>query len=431
MSSRRALARHGIRNLRHGKYLIGAERMRVLIGMSVMAHRTGAELFVRDLALSLNSRGHSVIVYAPIMGEMVEELRWRSIACVTDLAMVGSAPDVIMGNTQMETVACLARFPQVPAISICHDRTAPHGKPPRFSRIRRYVAVDANCWERLVLEEGIPEESVQIIQNGVDLLRFRPRSRLPGKPSKAAIFSNYATASAETAAAREACRARGIDLSIIGAGTGNQARLPEEVLPEYDLVFAKARCAMEAMAVGCAVVLFNEGMGMGDLVTPENMAEWHRWNFGRKLLQLPINAARIGRAIDSYSAAGGEDVSRYVRQHASLAVMTDAFEQLAASIVAREPDREKVAAEQESGEFAEFVCSVLKPPGPAMVAIQVGMLLERVEEREQQLRRVNQRLMAVEHQLAAVHASRSWRLTEPVRRLIAAISRLLRRVGIQ
>ena len=167
--------------------------MRVLLGICIMASRSGAELFVRDLALGLNRRGHSVIVYAPIMGDMVDELRVQSITCVSSLDNVTTAPDIIIGNTQIETVLCLAQFPGVPAISICHDRVAQHGTPPHFSRIGSYVAVDANCAERLTLEHGIAPAQVSIIQNGVDTRRFRPRSPLPERPRTAAIFSNYAT----------------------------------------------------------------------------------------------------------------------------------------------------------------------------------------------------------------------------------------------
>src|SRR6185436_6311 len=98
-----------------------------------------------------------------------------------------------------------AQFPGVPAISICHDRVSEHGRPPRFSRIGAYVAVDANCAERLTMEHGI--QQVSVIQNGVDLRRFKPRSPLPEQPRSAAIFSNYATLGTETEAVRRACAA--------------------------------------------------------------------------------------------------------------------------------------------------------------------------------------------------------------------------------
>ena len=45
---------------------------------------------------------------------------------------------------------------------------------------------------------------------------------------------------------------------------------PEAILGDYDLVFAKARAAMEAMATGCAVILCDR-VGAGPLVCRANL----------------------------------------------------------------------------------------------------------------------------------------------------------------
>jgi len=372
--------------------------MKILLSMCCLAHRSGAELFVRDLALSLNTMGHSVVVFAPVMGEMVEELRLRCIACVTDLENVTVAPDIIIGSTQHETAICLAQFAGVPAISICHDRTAAHGQPPRFSRVRRHVAVDENCFERLVFEHGIAERDVMIIQNGVDLNRFRPRPPLPERPARAAIFSNYATRSRETGAVARACTELGIHLDVIGAGSGNQSREPGAVLADYDLVFAKARCAMEALAVGCAVILLNEGMGMAGLVTPDNMVAWQRWNFGRRLLQKPIETGAVRDAIGAYSRTAAAAASEYLRSTASLERTAAAFSSLAEAIIAAEAERPAVGAQQEHREFARYVRDVMRPPGPDSVPVHVGYLLAELEQ-ERRLR-----ADVVEHEYSAREA---------------------------
>lgn len=400
--------------------------MKILLSICYLVHRSGAELFVRDLALSLNAMGHSVIVFAPVLGEMVEELRRCCIACVADLENVTAAPDIIIGSTQHETAICLAHFAGIPAISICHDRTAVHGRPPAFSRIRRHVAVDANCFERLVFEHGIAESAVMIIQNGVDLDRFRPRPPLPERPARAAIFSNYATLGRDTEAVARACGERGIRLDVIGAGSGNQSPDPAAVLSGYDVVFAKARCAMEAMAVGCAVLLLNEGLGMAGMVTPENMVEWHRWNFGRRLLQKPIETEPVLGALDDYSPAAAAAVSRYVRANGSLESMAAAFSHLAGAVVAEEASRPASGAQVENREFARYVRDVMRPPGPSSVPVQIGLLLAELEQ-ERRLR-----TDAIEHERCAreavlaeidclngrwalVQRSISWRITAPLR----------------
>lgn len=405
--------------------------MKVLLGICIMATRSGAELFVRDLALGLNRRGHSVVVYAPIIGDMVEELREQSIACVSDLESVTVPPDIIIGNTQIETVLCLAHFPGAPAISICHDRVHEHGRPPRFSRIGAYVAVDANCAERLTVEHGIPPTQIHIIQNGVDLRRFRPRLPLPERPRAAAIFSNYATHGVETELVRRACAAEGVALDVIGMGAGNQSTAPEEILHRYDLVFAKARCAMEAMAVGCAVIVLNESLGMAGMVTSAYVADWRLWNFGRRLLvRHPIDEARVRDAIQSYSSADAALVSSYIRTHASLEATIEALEKLALQVLQAEAEP---IPQRELQEFARYVHDFLLAPAATRVAHQVGMVQQealRIEqEAEQAVQRqrkhaeevekalliARQKLARSREKLAAVRATYSWRVTWPLR----------------
>ncbi|QIL81308.1 hypothetical protein G7047_16350 [Diaphorobacter sp. HDW4A] len=409
-----------------------------------MQYRTGAELFVRDIALALHQRGHSIIVYSPIMGDMVDELRAVCIACVPDLSLIAEAPDIIIGNTRDETVACLARFLAVPAISICHDRTAPHGRPPLFSRIRQYVAVDENCAERLYLEHGIARASIELVSNGVDLARFKLRAPLPEKPLRAAIFSNYSTEHQDTRTIRAACLSNGISLDVIGAGIGQQARTPEDLLTQYDFVFAKARCAMEAMAVGCAVILFNENMGMAGMVKTSQIKAWQAWNFGRRLLRTPVSEAHVSAAINDYNAADAQRVSEHVRTHLSLDATAAQLERIALHTLQEETSRTPPSPEVEIREFARHCADNLHPLGVEYLAAQTGVMQERVAARDAVIRQLQEQMAELsqnhetrpneiceassrelanainqlyerERHLQALLASRSWRLTAPLR----------------
>ena len=106
--------------------------LHILLAMCYLLHRTGAEMFTRDLAMWLRRRGHAVTIFATAFGDMANELRFASIACVTDLADMAARPDVIVGNTHHETVRALLHFHDVPVLTICHDRSAEHGKTYRY-----------------------------------------------------------------------------------------------------------------------------------------------------------------------------------------------------------------------------------------------------------------------------------------------------------
>jgi len=74
----------------------------------------------------------------------------------------------------------------------------------------------------------------------------------------------------------------GISLDELGSpSNGARTEHPETKLPEYDIVFAKARCAMEAMATGAYVVIVGEG-ALGPSISSENIAELRQMNFGRE-----------------------------------------------------------------------------------------------------------------------------------------------------
>src|SRR5207248_11667977 len=92
------------------------------------------------------------------------------IPVIDDLEAISATPDVIHGNCPVETMAALLRFPGTPAVFVCHGVNGLPGMPPRFPRIRRYVAVDDACADRLS-SEGIAAENVSVLLNAVDLKR--------------------------------------------------------------------------------------------------------------------------------------------------------------------------------------------------------------------------------------------------------------------
>ena len=90
--------------------------LKILITSFMCAGRSGLEVYVRNLALELQKRGHVPIIYSPILGELAQKLRLKTIPVVDNLNAIGVFPDLIHGHHQMETMAALLHFPGVPAI---------------------------------------------------------------------------------------------------------------------------------------------------------------------------------------------------------------------------------------------------------------------------------------------------------------------------
>lgn len=294
--------------------------LRVLVVNRVLDTPSGTVTYTRDLALGLQRTGHAPMVWSPRLGVPVDAIRAAAIPVTDRLEAVGSPPDVIHGHHLLTTLAALQRFPGVPAVFVCHDAASFFDTGPRHPRIRRYIAVDSGCRERLVNQEGVPAERCLLVPNAVDLERFRPRGPLPARPTRALAFGNV-LAGAELATLEEVCRSRGIRLDAAGEQVGGAVAQPERRLGDYDVVFAKGRCALEALAVGAAVVVCGPG-GLGPLVSSDRVDALRTENFGRRAYRLPFDAANVAAQLDRYDAADAAAVGERVRSFAGLDGLT-------------------------------------------------------------------------------------------------------------
>ncbi|HEV7238168.1 MAG TPA: glycosyltransferase family 4 protein [Thermoanaerobaculia bacterium] len=319
------------------------EPRRVLIANIAMTTASGTVTYTRDLALALLRHGWTPIVYTSVLGEQAEVLRRATIPVVSDPAQLGAPPDIIHGHHVLETLAAMARFPNVPALFVCHDSLSWHSIPPRMPRIRAYVAVDRNCRDRMVLEHGIPEDSVRVLTNPVDLQRFARRAPLPPKPRRALVFNNDAFQYSLVAPIRAACAERDIEVDVIGLASGNAVDHPEEVLERYDLVFGRARCAIEAAAMGAAVIGC-DARGMSGMLTTTRLEELRLLNFGVRTLQLPLTRENLLREIDRYDPADASTVADRIRASNSADLIAEQFISLYDEILA---DPVRVAPEDD------------------------------------------------------------------------------------
>ncbi len=314
--------------------------LRVLITCRDLVIRGGAQLYTRDLAEALREQGHTPVVFSPRLGPLATELRAGGIPVIDDLDRLGATPDVIHGQHHLEAMAAMLRFPTVPAIYACHGWLPWQEAPPKFPSLTRYVAVDELRRDRLVLEHGIVEECVEIVPNFVDLDRFRPRPPLPPKPLRALLLSNQASAQTFGPIVERACAARGIELSIVGFAAGNSTERPEQLLPDFDLVFARGRSALEALAVGCAVILCDIE-GCGPLVDRARFDRLRALNFGLGALRPPVVAELLGAEIDRYDRSEAGEVRDRVRAEAgrteAVARLIEIYRRVASEPLAVEP----------------------------------------------------------------------------------------------
>ena len=335
--------------------------LRVLITNIQLSQRTGTETYLRDLALGLKRQGHDAMVYSPELGELARELQASGIQVVDDLERLAAVPDVIHGQHHPTTISALVAFPTAPALFFVHDRYSWHDEPPRHPRLLRYAAVDDFCRERLE-QAGLPDEACVVVRNAVDLGRFAPRPvPLPSRPKKALIFSNYARSDNYAAQILEVCRRAGLQAETAGHEVGRLLQAPEEVLPGYDLVFGKGRCALEALAVGCAVVVCDR-QGVAGMVTPDNYQRFRRRNFGQSLLDRPVHRRVLEEEIARYDAVSQGSIAEQVRKDADLETLVGDLVGVYRQII-REAAQAQPSAREESLAIVRYLNLVRRQLG--------------------------------------------------------------------
>jgi hypothetical protein len=181
---------------------------------------------------------------------------------------------------------------------------------------------------------------------------------------------------------RAACEARGIALDVFGAESGRQTREPEKLLGQYDLVFAKARAAIEALAVGAAVIVCDFD-GVGPLVSTANVEGLRALNFGYRAQTEPHGVDVLLQQIDRYDPDDARAVSTHIRATASLELAVDgierAYRQALAAQVVLPPDVELRAA----ADYLHWLNPYLREREQAFAWAE--RLLEIAEERGQQI----------------------------------------------
>jgi chromosome segregation ATPase len=192
------------------------------------------------------------------------------------------------------------------------------------------------------------------------------------------------------------------------------------MLGQYDLVFAKGRCALEAMAVGAAVVLFGSH-GAGPLVSRQNFDRLRQQNFGVRAQQLPATSEALLRQIDGYSAVDARAVSAKVRAEAGLEAAVDRLVEIYRRAIAAQREAAPDAASE-----ARSAAAYLRQIGPIFHALpQVSHEAQQLRREAEQLRRDAAQLAAqrdqLQGELARIRSLWPVRLSAPLRRVVRAL----------
>ena len=264
--------------------------MRILLTNAYLNGQTGSETATAEIARALLRAGHRPQVYSHNCGALGEELAREGISTTGELERWKDAKfDVahVHHNTTFPKVKEV--FPELPCVYLCHGWLPEEEKPPQDPQIRRYLAVSEETAEKT----GIP--GVQVLRNSVDVRKFRPavpvRDSGPGRVLAVSNhFKGYAGPIVEAA-----CLQIHAQYLLVGAEALTCTRL-HELMQDADVVVSLGRGAIEGMACGRAVVVFDH-MGGDGYVTAESYPEIRRCNFSGRRYGTKYAAAELADLI--------------------------------------------------------------------------------------------------------------------------------------
>lgn len=332
---------------------------RILMTNLFVAKRTGSEIATVELAIALVRRGHEVAIYAPVLGGLAELARSEGVVVVDDPARIPFVPDIIHGHHAPVFVTALAAHPAVPALFVSHSAISWVEAPPDIARMVRSFAVAGVVRERA--EAAVPRLAgrVDLLLNAADLARFERRPALPQKPRRALILTKQAE---HVGTIRQAASAEGLTVDALGPGVDKEVDDLPGRLRDYDIVFATARMAIEALAVGCAVVVVDQ-RGLAGLVTLDVVESWRQDNFGLRLLQRPVDAAAIRSEIQRYDAMDAAAVCDWIRADANLDELARQVEVIHAGLIEAARSAPPVDMHQELKELGAFWTTYMRALG--------------------------------------------------------------------
>ena len=141
---------------------------------------------------------------------------------------------------------------------------------------------------------------------------------------------------------------------MVGSYAGRVSNALEQEMAGADIVFGCARVALEAIAVGCAVVVCDAGLVAG-MAKLDNFDSWRRENFGRRLVTKPVTEDVILEALADYDAQDATALSAKVREECNLDRATDRLEALYRDVILEQREGPPLDRAKEARAIANYL----------------------------------------------------------------------------
>lgn len=263
--------------------------MQLVLGTHHFSSLGGSETYLLTISEQLERLGWEVVIFSPELGEMAEIARARSIRVEDSVTALPEECGAVLAQDAVTSLLLTQRYPRVPLVFVTHGAGRELMVPPQLSGVASAVVV-MNDRVRARVEAMRERYPVVRLHQPVDTERFSPRVPPRKPPEVVLLFGNNLRGPRKQMIVEE-CTALGLKCRQLGRhGVADCAT--ETVLNDADIVIGYGRCALEALACGRAVYVFDH-LGGDGWVTGETYAAMEADGFGGRATDAVIDRTRL------------------------------------------------------------------------------------------------------------------------------------------
>lgn len=373
--------------------------MRIAHATHSLDGSTGVQTYLVTIADEMQRTGHEVWLCAKEVGVAAEYAETLGLRVVEKPDQLPDDLDFVVAHGAIASHDLAAARPSAPQLFIAHGTFFDSYTPPQIDGA---VACVVTLWGQAAkrMEALATNVPVVTLSQPVDRTRFRDRAPIRDHARRALILSNYLDGERRERLER-ACKLAGLELEHVGATGEGQSTRAEDAINRADIVIGKGRVAVEAMACGRAVYLYDM-WGSDGWLTPENYDEYSYVGFGGHITPFDPTIDELADDLGRYSPALGPWGSTITVRNHRLDEHVGRLIELGAE--AAGAGARTGGARGDSEELARLARQSWRHEGQAHV-------------HSEHLKQQAQRIKALESELETMRGSKSWRLTAPLRRM--------------
>jgi hypothetical protein len=282
--------------------------VRFVLGNRFLDRAGGTEVHLLTLAEQLRRLGHEPVLHSPVLGPFTEHVRSRGFTVAERIDALPDTCDVVFVQDQVVVHDLAARYPDTPLVfRVCGD-VFDFQFPPQVDGLVDLVVALSDRYERLARACAVAAP-VARLRVPIDTDRLVPFGPLRGRPVKAVLLGNYGERDAVVRAAWEPA---GVEVARVGGDV--QSFDVARSVSDADVVVAKGRAALDAMACGKAVYVL-DFLGGDGWVTPERYPALEADNFAGQATSEVAGVESVRAALDAYRPEMGVANRDLVLQH--------------------------------------------------------------------------------------------------------------------